>query len=387
MIQALPRQWDLCGRGVLAVLVLLAYVLALPAGALADVFTVEGVEVDATAASATAARERAILAGQQKALEQLFDRVTPRDQRAALPRSSATEIGDLVRDFAVEAEKTSAVRYLASLTVRFRPDAIRAMLRAANVSFAETMSKPIVIVPVVQSSAGMTLWDETNPWLIAWQRNQRSGLVPFVVPAGDLEDGVALDAARAKAGDPEGLAALAWRYKAGNVIVATAETRQQDERVLSIQLTSSRFDAEGRREGTQVRTIVAEGASREAQWQRAAALMAEDIEDAWKRTNLIRFDSERSLIATAPLAGLSDLVELRKRLAAVSFLRSYELLAVARDSAQLRLHFFGDERQLAIALAQSDLVLLAHDSTSWTLQRSAVSPRGTVSDRLQQPPR
>lgn len=387
MIQALPRQWDLCGRGVLAALVVLAYVLALPAGALADVFTVEGVEVDATAVSATAARERAILAGQQKALEQLFDRVTPRDQRAALPRSSATEIGDLVRDFAVEAEKTSAVRYLASLTVRFRPDAIRAMLRAANVSFAETVSKPIVIVPVAQSSAGTTLWDESNPWLTAWQRNHRSGLVPFVVPRGDLEDGVALDAARAKAGDPEGLAALAWRYKAGNVIVATAETRQQDDRVLSIQLTSSRFDAEGRREGTHVRAIVAEGASRDAQWQRAAALMAEDIEDDWKRTNLIRFDSERSLIATAPLTALSDLVELRKRLAAVSFLRSYDLLAVARDSAQLRLHFFGDERQLAIALAQSDLVLAARDSTSWTLQRSAVSPRGAATDRLQQPSR
>lgn len=387
MIEALPRQRDLCGRGRIAALVLFAYVLALSAVAMADVFTVEGVEVDATAASAAAARERAILAGQQKALDQLFDRMTPRDQRAALPRSSATDIGDLVRDFAVEAEKTSAVRYLASLTVRFRPDAIRAMLRGANVSFAETMSKPIVIVPLAQSSAGISLWEEGNPWLAAWQRNQRSGLVPFVVPSGDQDDAVALDGARAKAGDPEGLAALAWRYKAGNVIVATAEARPQDDRALSIQLTSAQFDAEGRREGTQVRTIVAEGATREAQWQRAAAQMAEDIEDDWKRTNLIRFDSERSLVANAPLTALSDLIELRKRLSAVSFLRSYELLAVARDGAQLRLHFFGDERQLAIALAQSDLVLMAQDSTNWTLQRSVAGPRGAAADRLQQPSR
>ena len=355
----------------------------------ADAFTVEHVDVDATADNAAAAREKATLTGQQTAFNRLLDRLTPHDQRATLPHPSAAEIGDLVRDFAVENEKASAVRYLASLSVRFRPDEIRALLRTAGVPFAETMSKPIVIVPLLKSNAGLSLWDDTNAWRQAWQDSQRDGLVPFVVPLGDLDDTVALDAARAQAGDSEGLAALAWRYKAGDVIVATAEPRQQDGRTLAIQLTTTRFNATGGREGTPAtRTVTAEGNNPDAQWQSAVAIMAEGIEDDWKRTNLIRFDSEHSLVATVPLSALNDLLEVRKRLSGVSFLRSYDVLYLARDAAQFRLHYFGDERQLSIALAQSDLTL-EQDAASWILRRSGAPQRVSAPDpspqTLQQP--
>lgn len=388
MVQGPLKQTDFRGQRAWAAVTvfacLWAALLVPPMAALADVFTVEDVAVDATAANAAQARERAILAGQQKALERLFARLTPEDQRDALPRLSANDISDLVRDFAVENEKTSAVRYIAALTVRFRPDDIRALLRAAGVSFAETMSKPMVVAPVIESPSGVHLWDEMNPWLQAWQGSERHGLVPFVVPLGDLADVVALDGARAQSGDAEGVAALAGRYQAGNVLVMTARPLQQVEAgQLALQITSARFNAAGGLEGTDLRSIAAAGATPEAQWHQAAAIMAADVEDNWKRTNLIRFDSERSLIATAPLTALGDLLDLRKRLAGVSFLRSYDVIYLARDAAQLRLHFFGDENQLSIALAQSDLSL-AQDASQWVLRRAAAPPRGSAPDRLPQ---
>lgn len=351
----------------------------------ADAFTVEHVEVDATADSAAAARERAIANGQQIAFTRLLDRLTPHDQRAALPHPSAAEISDLVRDFAVEDEKASAVRYLATLSVRFRSDDIRALLRTAGVPFAETMSKPIVVVPLFRSNAGAALWDGVNPWRQGWQDTRADGLVPFVVPLGDLDDTVALDTARAQAGNAEGIAALAWRYQAGYVIVATAEPRQQDARALTMQLTTARYNADGSRDGTpSVRTVTADGGNAEAQWQHAAAIMAEGIEDDWKRTNLIRFDSEHSLVATVPLNALNDLLEVRQRLSNVSFLRSYDVLYLARDAAQFRLNYFGDERQLSIALAQNDLTL-EQDATSWVLRRSGSKARTSAPNPVPQP--
>jgi hypothetical protein len=389
MVHGLLRFLSVRGSGALAAIFLTAWLAALSApmrAQAADVFTVENVAVDATAENAAAAREKAIVAGQQAALERLFARLTPKDQRAALPRPSAAEIGDLVRDFAVEDEKTSGVRYLASLNVRFRPDDIRRLLRSAGVPFAETMSKPIVIVPIFKADDGVHLWDEMNPWRQAWQNTQRDGLVPFLTPLGDLDDVVALDAGGAQAGNREGLAAIAWRYKAGDVIVATAEPRQQSERALSVQVTMARFNAAGDHEGTEVRAITAEGATPEEQWQNAAAFMAEGIEDAWKRTNLIQFGSERSLVATVPLNSLGDLLDVRKRLAGVSFLRSYDVLYLARDAAQLRLNYFGDERQLSIALAQSDLTL-EQGATSWVLRRSGATRRTSAPDYSPQPPR
>ena len=351
----------------------------------ADAFTIEHVEVDATADSAAAARERAIASGQQIAFNRLLDRLTLHDQRTGLPQPSAAEIGDLVRDFAVEDEKASAVRYLASLSVRFRPDEIRALLRNAGVPFAETMSKPIVVVPLFRSNAGMALWDGTNPWLHGWQNIRPDGLVPFVTPLGDLDDTVALDAAKAQAGNAEGLSTLAWRYQAGSVIVATAEPRQQDGRALTVQLTTARYNADGSRDGAPAtRTITVEGNDADAQWRNAAAGMAEGIEDAWKRANLIRFDAEHSLVTTVPLSALGDLLEVRQRLAGVSFLRSYDVLYLARDTAQFRLNFFGDERQLSIALAQNDLTL-EQDATGWVLRKRGAPVRASAPSSLPQP--
>ncbi len=227
--------------------------------------------------------------------------MVPRDQRASVPHPAAAEIGDLVRDFAVNGEKTSAVRYLANLSVRFRPDDIRALLRSAGVPFAETMSKPVVVLPLLKSGAALQLWEETNPWRQAWAALDRDGLVPFVVPVGDLEDVVAIDAERAQAGDRQALAAIADRYKAGSVIVATAEPREQNGGTSAIQITTAQFTASGGDDETVVNTVSAGGQDGDAVWQRAAASMAEGIEDAWKRANLIRFDSARSLVATVRL--------------------------------------------------------------------------------------
>jgi hypothetical protein len=343
----------------------------------ADVFTVENVAVDATAETAAAARERGTTIAQQTALSRLFDRMVPRDQRASVPRPAAAETGDLVRDFAVNGEKTSAVRYLANLSVRFRPDDIRALLRSAGVPFAETMSKPVVVLPLLKSGTDLQLWEETNPWRQAWASLDRDGLVPFVVPVGDLEDVVAIDAERARAGDRQALAAIADRYKAGTVIVATAEPREQNGRTSAVQITTARYAASEGDDETVVNTVSADGQDSDAVWQRAAASMAEGIEDTWKRANLIRFDSERSLVATVRLNALSDLIEIRKRLSGVSFLRSYDVVYLARDAAQFRLSFFGDERQLAIALAQSDLTL-EQDAADWILRRSGTPQRASA---------
>lgn len=381
MVQGFLKHTLVSGRGAMTAVFFMAWFCGLAAllGSVqaADVFAVEDVAVDATAESAAAARERGMTSAQQTALNRLFDRMVPRDRRASVPRPTAAEIGDLVRDFAVNGEKTSAVRYLANLSVRFRPDDIRALLRSAGAPFAETMSKPVVVLPLLKSGADPQLWEETNPWRQAWATLDRDGLVPFVVPVGDLEDVVAIDAERAQAGDRKALAAIADRYKAGSVIVATAEPRAQNGRTTAVQITAARFTVPGGDDSTVVNTVSADSQDGDAVWQRAAASMAEGIEETWKRANLIRFDSERSLVATVRLNALSDLVEVRKRLSGVSFLRSYDVVYLARDAAQFRLNFFGDERQLATALAQSDLTL-EQDAADWILRRSGAPQRASA---------
>src|SRR5580704_15909065 len=122
----------------------LLVVLGLPAvgpvGAWAatDPFSVTGVAVDATAATASAARDTALADGQRKAFRQLLERLAAPADYGRLPHPSDAEIVPLVAGFQLQEERTSAVRYLATLTYSFRPNAVRALLRNAGIPFAET---------------------------------------------------------------------------------------------------------------------------------------------------------------------------------------------------------------------------------------------------------
>jgi len=353
----------------------------------ADVFTVSDVTVDATAATAAAARETAMARGQGEAFNRLLARLTLRTDAARLPRPSVGEISDMVRGLEVEGEKTSAVRYIASLRVRFRADAVRTFLRQRGLAFAETRSKPMLILPLRDSESGAILWEQDTDWRAAWAAVPRGeGLVPLVVPVGDLDDLRAITAEQALAGDTTRLTAIAQRYNAGDVVVAMAKPNYAGESVASVQVTINRFSALGQDE-----TLIEDHAATPDQdvWVKAAAGVAANIEDAWKRSALIRYDSQQSLTATVTLAGLDELVEMRRRLTRVAIIRNAELVYLARNEAQFRLEYFGDERQLATAFAQNDLVL-EQGAAGWRFRpRSAPGAAtgwfGTLPDSAPEP--
>ncbi len=175
------------GAGI-ALLVLAPGMFSGRAGA-QEVFTVTDVRVDATAKTAAAARETALAEGERRALGRLLARLTLRADQARLPVLERSQIAALVRNFEVEEEKTSSVRYLAKLTIRFKRKALRRLLRAHDIPFAETLSKPVLVLPVYEVADALALWDDPNPWREAWARQpKRDGLVPLVVPLGDLSD-------------------------------------------------------------------------------------------------------------------------------------------------------------------------------------------------------
>ena len=175
-----------------------------------DVFEIRGVAVDVTAQTADAARTQALRDGQLRAFDQVLRRLTVSDDHALLPRLSAEDISLYVRDFEVASEKTSAVRYIANLNVRFSETAVRDLLNELGITFAETPSKPVLLVPVFQSGGAMLLWDDPNPWRDAWNANQPvPGMVPMVLPLGDLTDVGAIGAVQAVEGDRQQLVALA----------------------------------------------------------------------------------------------------------------------------------------------------------------------------------
>jgi len=324
----------------------------------ADIFTVRAVDVDVTAETAAAAREQALAEGHVAALRRLLERLLPSEYLYRAPDVPAPQVAPMVQDFGVDDERTSDVRYLASLTFRFKPDAIRELLRRSGLAHAETQSKAVVIVPIFGPAGQALLWEEGNPWRLAWtQRPPGDGLVPLVVPLGDLADIATLDVGRALAGDPQATAALARRYGAEDAVVTQAVLQGDPETGnTTLQVGTTRLDQQSQQ--TLIENYMQQPEEDlAALLARAVDAVDRQIQEAWKRDNLLRPGSQRMLTVTVPHDGLPEWLEVKRRLRGVAAVQRSDVIVVSRGRSELRLTYAGTESQLARALAQSDLSL------------------------------
>ena len=337
-----------------------------------DIYTVRDVPVDATADNAAAARARALADGQRRALQRVYDRVTLEEDAKRLPRSNDRGIESLVQALEVDRERTSKVRYLASLTVRFKADEMRELLRQAGVRYAETRGKPVLLLPVYQEGDDAMLWDDANPWRRAWNAIPTGdGLISIIVPIGDLTDADTIDAKTALEGDSERLGAIAARYRAGEVVVAVAKlVENPDTKAQTLEITTARRGS-ALGEPAQLAPVAAPvpvdtPVAVEKLLMAAAQRLSRRVEDDWKRANLMSFGGEQQLLLSLPLGGIGDLVEARKRLSELPVVRRVDVMALTPRVARLAVTFSGGAPQLQAALAQKDMTLIPQPP-DWTL--------------------
>lgn len=354
---SLPR-WLLTA---LTGLALLTAALAPPSSAFAagDVYTVSDVPVDVSAGSASQAREQALERGHREAFERLLGRIVPAGEREAVPEMSYDGIANLVRDFQVSDERTSNVRYLADLTIRFRPEAVRRFLRDNGIAYAETVSKPVVVLPVFGEAESAVLWDDPNPWREVWNRRESEpGLVPLTVPLGDLGDIQAISATEALQGDQEAVAAIAGRAGAGDAVVAHLTLEGDPEAGdAAARVVATRVGLSGPQHTTIQTVRQASAKTLEEVLERAADAVAEDMEAAWRQANLVRFEDPHEVSVIVPLRGLDDWTKVRQRLSEVAVVGETALRRMSRAEAELDMTYYGDPEQLKRALRQSSLHL------------------------------
>ncbi|MEO1015620.1 MAG: DUF2066 domain-containing protein [Pseudomonadota bacterium] len=233
-----------------------------------SVFVVAKVPVQASADTATQAKDRAQDAGRRRALDILLRRLTPEAEWRYLPSLAASEPAPALADgeiggvkqpieitgrelvaleqsFEVYEEKSSSRLYRAFITYRFKPNSVRRLLKDAALPYSEAQTRTALVLPVLQTDSGVYLWEANNPWMAAWKsRPYTHELTPFVAPAGDVEDEATITANGALSLDIDAAADMARRYGISQVVVAHARLRQSDgEDKLTVRLLNAYSEA------------------------------------------------------------------------------------------------------------------------------------------------
>ncbi len=122
--------------------------LGLPRAFAGDPFTVGGIKVDATAATAIEAQVQAMSEGQLQAANVLFDRLTLEQERASNPLPVLTQenVSRMIRALEPSQERRSANRYLGEITVAFNPSQVQQFLRENNLTLVSSQAQQRLVI-------------------------------------------------------------------------------------------------------------------------------------------------------------------------------------------------------------------------------------------------
>lgn len=331
----------------------LSPIVAANTASAADLYTVRGVHVDVTAASATEARSIAQAKGQQDALAELLRRLTLSSDWSRLPQPTDTVTQDAVRGFQVASEKASSTRYIADLNVAFRPAAIRTMLKANGIQFGETQARPALLVAIYEKGGKTQMWEDANPWRAAVaKRDLDNAMTPLLLPVGDVQEFGLLSVTQAQSGDKNAIANLGRRYGADDVIVAEAV-----DGASGIALTVNRYGLGDTPTIKRTYPNLAEA---------AAGLMGV-IGDQWKRDTIVAPGTQAHMTAVVAFTSLNEWEAIRKALAATPIVNGLQVQGMTTQGAEVQISFRGTAEKLALSLAQSN-VSLTQSANGWLLK-------------------
>ena len=107
-----------------------------------SVFSVQGVAVDITDTNAAAAKEKALLDVQMKAIVMLAEKLGSPEFAAEIGKLDSKAVVPFLKSLSIEEEKISPGRYEGKFTVRFLPEKIKPLLERNGIAFPIRKARP-----------------------------------------------------------------------------------------------------------------------------------------------------------------------------------------------------------------------------------------------------
>jgi hypothetical protein len=336
-------------------------VLAAGAASAQALYTVDKLPLDATGASPSEARDKALAAGRDRAFGIIFKRLTQQVLWAAQPKVTPQELDEMVTAFTVDNERHSTTRYLANASFNFSPSRVREKLQSAGLVFSETQAKPVVVMPMKPGIG----WSNDTLWASSWGSvAQRGSLRPVVVPLGDATEMAMAGNVIADAATWAQLGPIAAKYGATEVWLTSA---QRTAGGLSVSVVSVKADG---RNSSRYNVIANPGEGEPQLMVRAAAMVRASFEEVWKAQTSVNYGMRNSLEAAVPFTGLPDWVAIRNELTGIRLIQRVNVDQMLTQGARVRLDFVGKIDQLQATLRQAGMTLEGTENGLYILARS-----------------
>jgi len=350
-----------------------ALILSSSAFAGEDVFKVSGVKVDAKAENAVAAREKAFENAQIVAFTALATRLLGEDEVKTYKIPDTATISTMIKDFEITNERISAVEYIGTYTFRFDGPAVRGRFNMQGMKYSDIASKPVLVLPFYQVGPKIVLWQDSNPWMRAWSRNDsKGGLVPTVVPMGDAQDISQIADDQALTYRYDALGDMLARYNTGEAIILIGKPGPVDAGDVPVDFSVMiyRTDREVPEYVQTLKVVPDTGMTADALYDKAVRQVRSALQKDWKRqTTVDPTQGASTVTVNVQFTTMQEWVMTRQALQTVQGITDMKVKSVTPREAQVDLQFSGSVDRLRLALAQSDLMLSApaNDSLQYSL--------------------
>lgn len=319
-------------------------------------FTVSGVKVDASAASASEAFRIAVDGGRHAAWDTLVHRLTREADWARVPAIDDDSLRKMISGYQVANEMRSTTRYVAEVTYTFNGDMVRQFLRGANIAYAVSAAPPLLVVPLAPS------YSPSSPWTAAWAANRMAaGTVPLQVPTGDALDATILDPIAFDTGAWSDVQPAASRVHASQAALVLAGPVSAGHMTVSIRILSPAAP----QVLPPVQVPVVPGAPAANIYADAVTAAGGAIGEAWKTRSAIDFNHRSTLTAEVRLDSLAQWGAIQQKLAMVPVVTNVNVAALSIGEARIVLSYAGSPVQLKDFLSQAALELSSRDGVWW----------------------
>lgn len=341
------------------------------------VFTVGNYPVEASAANAVAAKNKALADGQQAAFRSLLRRIVPVTAYNRLPQLKTTKAADLIDGFSVRSERNSATDYIATYDFPFRAEAVRQLLDRQGIPFLDRQAPLIVVIPYYKPPADSSVPEPftdsrgSDAWLYAWKGlDLANTLAPIDLKP--LKREVHADTLKTLIdGDLSALRTVTGEYGTETVVVAALEPDLAQKR---LKVTLVGRDAVAPFMLRRVYRI--EGGDLTYTAELAAVIGLGVLEGRWKAINVRGGTSVAATPVRAPggvgpvdsgsggplriaveFRSMAEWQQISRQLSQTPEISDLDVEGLSARGARILLRYPGGPQALALTLAQQGLIL------------------------------